>query len=103
MYYYTILICSTTIKSFFDRQEVINQTKTMKERSRERESSLNISLNKDDADIFEEGIKYPRWAGILHSCLQNLEEKVNEILSFVPQRKKPRLNALGTWRKLMNP
>ena len=80
-----ILNMSTTIKSFFDRQEVINQTKTMKERKRERESSLNISLNKDDADIFEEGIKYPRWAGILHSCLQNLEEKVNEILSFFPQ------------------
>ena len=80
-----ILNMSTTIKSFFDRQEVINQTKTMKERSRERESSLNISFNKDDADIFEEGIKYPCWAGILHSCLQNLEEKVNEILSFLPQ------------------
>ena len=47
--------------------------KAMKERERER--SLNTSLSKDDTDIFEEGIKSPRCADILYSCLQNLEKK----------------------------
>ena len=46
--------------------------KAMKER--ERESSLNTSLSKDDTDIFEEGIESPRCAGILYRCLQNLEK-----------------------------
>ena len=40
-----------------------------------RESSLKTSLSKDDTDIFEEGIESPRCAGILYSCLQNLEKK----------------------------
>ena len=43
-----------------------------------RESSLNISLNKDDTDIFEDGIESSRCASILYSCLQNLEKKVNK-------------------------
>ena len=46
------------------------------------ERSLNISLSKDDADIFEEGIESPRCAGILYSCLQNLEKKVNKIFEL---------------------
>ena len=56
--------------------------KAMKERR--RENSLNVSLSKDDADIFDEGIQFPRCAGILHNCLQNLEKKINQIfeLSF---------------------
>ena len=47
--------------------------KTVKKRR--SESNLNTSLSKDDTDIFEEGIESPRCAGILYSCLQNLEKK----------------------------
>ena len=43
--------------------------KTIKERRQERESSLNVSLSKDDTDIFEEGIESPRCTGILYSYL----------------------------------
>ena len=67
----------TTIKSFFDRQkrDLRDKSNEGDERKRERESSLNTSLSKDDTDIFEEGIKSPRCADILYSCLQNLEKK----------------------------
>ena len=39
-----------------------------------KEKSLNVSLSKDDADIFEEGIQFPRYAGILHNCLKSVNE-----------------------------
>ena len=54
--------------------------KTVKKRR--SESNLNTSLSKDDTDIFEEGIESPRCAGILYSCFQNLEKKVNEIFEL---------------------
>ena len=77
---------STTIKGFFDRQkrDLNDKSNEDDERKKARESSLNISLNKDDTDIFEEGIESQRCAGILYSCLQNLEKKIKEIfeLSF---------------------
>ena len=52
----------------------------MKERrqERERESSLNKSLSKDNPDIFEEGIFSQRCVGISYSCSQNLGKQVNE-------------------------
>ena len=68
---------STTIKSFFDRQKCDLSFKSnedherKKVRERERESSLNTSLGKDDTAIFEEGIESPHSAGILYSCMQN--------------------------------
>ena len=65
-----------------------------------RENSLNVSFSKGDTYIFEEEIESPRWAGVLYSL--KFEKKVSKFLSF-PQRKKLRLKALGTWRKLMNP
>ena len=81
---------STTITSFFDRQKrdlsdksnEDDKRKKVRERGRERESSLNTSLSKDDIDIFEEGIESPHWAGIVYSCLQKLEKKVNEIFGL---------------------
>ena len=68
---------STTIKSFFDRQkrDLNDKSNEDDERKKVRESSLNTSLSKDDTDIFEEGIESPCCAGILYSCLQNLEKK----------------------------
>ena len=77
MYFKLILNMITTIKSFFDRQErdLIDKSNEDDERKKARESSLNVSLSKDDTDIFEEGIESPRCAGILYSCLQNLEKK----------------------------
>ena len=54
----------------------------MKERRRERESSLNVSLNEDDTGIFEEGIESPYCTAILYSWLQTLEKKVNEIFEL---------------------
>ena len=74
---------STTIKSFFDRQkrDLSDKSNEDNERKKVRESTLNTSLSKDDTDILEEGIK-PRCAGILYSCLQNLEKKVNEIFEL---------------------
>ena len=77
MHFKLILNMITTIKSFFDRQErdLIDKSNEDDERKKARESSLNVSLSKDDTDIFEEGIESPRCAGILYSCLQNLEKK----------------------------
>ena len=50
---------------------------TMKERRRER--SLNVSLSKDDTDVFEERKESPHCAGTLYNCFQNLKKKVNKI------------------------
>ena len=63
--------------------------KTMKERR--RESSLIISLSKDDTDIFEEGIDSPLYAGILYNCLQNLEKKLNEIFELSSSTKESQI------------
>ena len=84
---------STTIKSFFDRQKRDLSDKSNKdnERKKVRESSLNTSLSKDDTDIFEEGIESPRCAGILYSCLQNLEKKVNEIFELSSSTKEAQI------------
>ena len=64
---------STTIESFFDRQKRGLSDKSneddKRKKARERESSLNVSLSKDDTDIFEEGIESPRCTGILYSYL----------------------------------
>ena len=56
---------------------MINQDHERKERKKARESSLDLSLSKDDKDIFDEGIESLRCAGILYNCLQNLEKKVD--------------------------
>ena len=68
-----ILNMSTTIESFFDRQKRGLSDKSneddKRKKARERESSLNVSLSKDDTDIFEEGIESPRCTGILYSYL----------------------------------
>ena len=68
---------SNTIKSFFDRQKLDFSDKSNEdnETKKARESSLITSYSKDSTDTFEEGITSPRCAGILHSCLQNLEKK----------------------------
>ena len=42
------------------------------------ESTLNVSLSKYVADIFEEGREFTRCAGILQNCLQILEKKVDK-------------------------
>ena len=55
--------------------------KAMKEIKRAREQ-FNLSLSKDDKDIFEEGIESPHCVGILYSCLPNLEKKVNGIFEL---------------------
>ena len=70
----------TTIKSFFDRQkrDLNDKSNEDDERKKARESSLNASLSKDNTDFFEEGIESPRCAGILYSCLQNFEKKIDE-------------------------
>ena len=62
--------------------------KAMKERRQEREISLNVSLSKDDPDIFEKGIESQCCAGTIYSCLQNLNKKVNKIFELFSHRKK---------------
>ena len=42
-------------------------------------------------DIFEEGIESPCCAGILYSCLKNLEKKVNEIFEFSSSTKEAQI------------
>ena len=61
---------STTIESFFDRQkrDLSDKCNENNERKKTTRSSSNLSLRKDDTDIFEEVIESPRWAGIIHSC-----------------------------------
>ena len=61
---------STTIKSFFDRQkrELSDKSNEDDGRKKVRESSLNISLSKDDTDVFEEGMEFSCCAGIWYSC-----------------------------------
>ena len=61
---------STTIESFFDRQkrDLSDKSNENNERKKTTRSSSNLSLRKDDTDIFEEVIESPRWAGIIHSC-----------------------------------
>ena len=80
----------TTIKSFFDRQKCDLSDKPNEDderkKARERARILNVSLNEDDTDIFEEEIESTRCAGILYSCLQNLEKKKTRLLTFLPQR-----------------
>ena len=80
---------STTIKSFFDRQKRDLNDKLNEDNERKKvwESSLNALLSKDDTDIFDEGIESPHCAGILYSCLQNLEKKVNEICELTSSTK----------------
>ena len=86
---------STTIKSFFDRQkhDLSDTSNEDNERKKARESSLNISLSKDDTNIFEEGIESLRCAGILYSCLQNLEKKVNKIFELSSSTKEAQINS----------
>ena len=45
-------------------------------------------------DIFEEGIESPCCAGILYSCLQNLEKKVNEIFQLSSSTKEARIKGV---------
>ena len=87
---------SSTIKSFFDRQkrDLSDKSNEDDERKKARESSLNISLSKDDTDIFEEGIESPRCAGILYSCLQNLEKKVNKIFKLSSSTKEAQIKGV---------
>ena len=84
---------STTIKSFFDRpkRDLSDKSNENDERKKAREGSLNISFSKDDTDIFEEGIESPRCAGILYSCLQNLEKKVNKIFELSSSTKEAQI------------
>ena len=67
------------------------ETERQRDRERERESSLKISLSKSGADIFEEGIEFPRCAAILYSCLQNLEKEVNEIFELSSSTKEAQI------------
>ena len=55
LHFRLILNMSTTIKSFFDRQkgDLSDKSNEDNERKKASESSLNISLSKDDTDIFE--------------------------------------------------
>ena len=66
---------SNTIKSFFDRQKLDFSDKSNEdnETKKARESSLITLYSKDSTDT----LTSPRCAGILHSCLQNLEKRVN--------------------------
>ena len=84
---------STTIKSFFDRQkrDLSDKSNEDDERKKVRESSSNTSLSKDDTDVFEERIESPRCAGILHSCLRNLEKKVNKIFELSSSTKEAQI------------
>ena len=68
---------STTIKSFFDRQkhDLSDTSNEDNERKKARESSLNISLSKDDTNIFEEGIESPRCAGFYTATCKIWEKR----------------------------
>ena len=87
-----ILSMSTTIKSFSDKQKRNLSDKSNegdeRKKTREREISLNVSLSKDDPDIFEKGIESQCCAGTIYSCLQNLNKKVNKIFELFSHRKK---------------
>ena len=72
---------------------MINQNED-DERKKLRESSLSTSLNKDETDIFEEGIESPRCAGILYSCLQNLGKKLNEIFELSSSTKEAQIKGV---------
>ena len=93
---------STTIKSFFDRQkrDLSDKSNEDDERKKVRESSSNTSLSKDDTDVFEEGIESPRCAGILHSCLRNLEKKVNKIFELSSSTKESQIKGTRPMEKV---
>ena len=84
---------STTIESFFDRQkhDLSHESNEDNEKKKARESGLNISLSKDDTDIFEEVIESPRFAGILYSWLQNLKKIVNKIFELPSSTKEAQI------------
>ena len=84
---------STTIKSFFDRQkrDLSDKSNEDDKRKKVRETSWNISLSKDDTDIFEEEIESSRCTGILYSSLQNLEKRVNEIFELSSSTKETQI------------
>ena len=89
MHFKLILNISITIKSFSDKQKrnLSDKSNEGDERKKARESSFNLSFSKDDMDIFEEEVESQRCAGILYSCLQNLEKQVNKILELSTLRK----------------
>ena len=55
-----IFYISSSIKSFFERQKQDLSDKSNKNNKRRYESNLNVSVNKDDENIFKEGIGSPR-------------------------------------------
>ena len=89
MHFKLILKISITIKSFSDKQKrnLSDKSNEGDERKKVRESSFNVSFSKDDTDIFEEEVESQRCAGILYSCLQNLEKQLNKILELSTLRK----------------
>ena len=89
MHWKLILNLPTNMESFFEWQKChLNKSNEDGEREKARESSLIVSLSKDDTDIFEEGSEFPPCASILCYCWYNLEKKVNEIpeLSFLTKK-----------------
>ena len=84
---------SATIKSFFERQnrDLSDKSNENDKRKKARQSSLNVSLSRDDTDIFEEGLESPRCAGVLYNCLQNLEKKANEISELTSSTKEAQI------------
>ena len=93
MHFKLILKISITIKSFSDKQKrnLSDKSNEGDERKKVRESSFNVSFSKDDTDIFEEEVESQRCAGILYSCLQNLEKQLNKILELSTLRKEARI------------
>lgn len=90
-----IFYISSSIKSFFERQKQDLSDKSNKNNKRRYESNLNVSVNKDDENIFKEGIGSPRWAGILHNCLQNLKQKVDKIFELSFSTKEAQIKSAG--------
>ena len=61
------------------KRDLSDESNDGDERKKAKESSLDLSLNQDDTDVFSEGIDSLRCASILYDCLNNLDKKVNEI------------------------
>ena len=80
-----ILNISINITSFFKRKKrdlsyTLNEKcEITKVKEKERENSLNLSLNKDNTAIFKEVIE-SQVALVFYNCLQNLN-KISEISS----------------------
>ena len=72
---------SRKLKSHFGskKRDLSDKLNDGDEQKKAKESSLDLSLNQDDTDVFAEGIDSPRCVSILYDCLKKLDKKVNEI------------------------